>query len=177
MNYPNRFSYSSNIEEKCRFLEPHLPLKYDSPYVNPYNKPILKGINYDKLPLDKVFAFTEAYELQGTYSSSAEAAINCGLNKYYNVSRYINNRFRFADCVIEGKIIKLLFAQNPLSKGTKKSVLCTDITINISVKYGSVNDCTRALGLPTKSSSNLIKNYIQKGKVFQNKYLITYITN
>lgn len=37
MNYPNNFSYSSNIGEKCRFLEPHLPLKYDSPYVNTYN--------------------------------------------------------------------------------------------------------------------------------------------
>lgn len=37
MNYPNKFSYSSNIGEKCRFLEPHLPLKYDSPYVNTYN--------------------------------------------------------------------------------------------------------------------------------------------
>lgn len=71
MNYPNSFSYSSNIGEKCRFLEPHLPLKYDSPYVNPYNKPTIQGIDYDKLPLDKVFAFTEAFELYDTYSSSA----------------------------------------------------------------------------------------------------------
>ena len=36
MNYPNSFSYSRNIGEKCRFLEPHLPLKYLKPYVNPY---------------------------------------------------------------------------------------------------------------------------------------------
>jgi hypothetical protein len=71
MNYSNSFTYSSNIGENCRFLEPHLPLKYDSPHVNPYNKPILKGINYDKLPLDNIFAFTEAYELQSTYSSRA----------------------------------------------------------------------------------------------------------
>lgn len=103
------------------------------------------------------------------------AAIKCGLDKYYKVSRYINNRF--IDCVIEGKNLKLLFAQNPLSKGNKKSVLCTDITTNTSVKYDSVNDCTRALGMPTEFSSNLIKNYIKKGKVFQNKYLIIYTTN
>lgn len=175
MNYPNSFSYSSNIGEKCRFLEPHLPLKYDKPYVNPYNRPAIQGIDYNKLPLDKVFAFTETFDLYDTYSSSAEAAIKCGLDKYYKVSRYINNRF--IDCVIEGKNLKLLFAQNPLSKGNKKSVLCTDITTNTSVKYESVNDCTRALGLPTESSSNLIKNYIKKGKVFQSKYLITYTTN
>ena len=175
MNYPNSFSYSSNIGEKCRFLEPHLPLKYDKPYVNHYNRPAIQGIDYNKLPLDKVFAFTETFDLYDTYSSSAEAAIKCGLDKYYKVSRYINNRF--IDCVIEGKNLKLLFAQNPLSKGNKKSVLCTDITTNTSVKYESVNDCTRALGLPTESSSNLIKNYIKKGKVFQSKYLITYTTN
>jgi len=142
MNYLNSYSYSSNIGKKCRFLEPHLPLKYGSPYVNPYkyNKPILKGINYDNLSLDKVFAFTEAYKLHETYSSSAEAALKCGLDKYYNVSLpakrgHINNCF--IDCVIEGKNIKLIFVQNPLSKGkgSKRSVLCTDITTNTSVKY------------------------------------------
>src|SRR6201999_1888360 len=190
MNYPNNFSYSRNIGEKCRFLEPHLPLKYDSPYVNTYNKPTLLPpvpsslntmdlkdgyINYEKLPLGKIFAFTEDYELHDIFSSSAEAAMKCGLDKYYNVSRYINNCF--IDCVIEGKILKILFAKNPLSKGNKRLVLCTDISTNTSVKYDSVNDCTRALGLPVESSSNLIKNYIKKGKVFQNKFLITYITN
>lgn len=104
--------------------------------------------------------------------------MKCGLDKYYNVSfpcGHINNRF--IDCVIEGKFIKLLFAKNPLSKGNKRLVLCTDISTITSVKFDSVNDCTRALGLPVESSSNLIKIYIKKGKVFQNKYLITYITN
>lgn len=75
------------------------------------------------------------------------------------------------------KIVKLLFVKNPLSKGNKKPVLCTDIKTNISIKYASVNDCTIALGLTIDSSSNIIKNYIKKGKVFKDKYLITYVTN
>ena len=57
------------------------------------------------MSLDKIFAFTEAYKLHDTYSSSQEAALKCGLDKYYNVylpakRGHINNRF--IDCVIEG---------------------------------------------------------------------------
>ncbi len=89
-----------------------LPLKYDSPYVNPYNRPTIRGINYNNLPLDKCFAFKYAIELYITYCSSAEAAIKCGLDKYYNVYRYIN--YRFIDCVIQGKILILLFEKKSI---------------------------------------------------------------
>ena len=99
--------------------------------------------------------------------------MQCGFgDKYYKISRNINNRF--VTCIIAGVTIKLLFAQNPLSKGSRKSVSCLDTTTNTSTHYASVNECARAIG--PIDSSGLIKNYIRPGKLYQGKFLITYIT-
>lgn len=104
MNYPDNCSYSKAHGDKYRFLEPQLPLKENSPYINPYLKPTLPEIdllNIKNLPIGKIFAFTEELKLYKDFDTSAEAAQNCGLKHYYNVTRNINNRY--IDCAIEGK--------------------------------------------------------------------------
>lgn len=172
-NYPDSYVECPALGEKCRFLEPHLPMKSGNPYISPYMRPNLDGIDYNQLPLDRVFAFTESFELHSDYANSSEAAIQCGFgDKYYQISRNINNRI--VACTIAGVTIRLLFAQNPLSKGSRKPVLCLDTTTNTSTPYASVNDCAKAIG--PVDSSGLIKNYIRPGKLYQGKYLITYIT-
>lgn len=173
LNYPNIYVECPKLSEKCRFVEPHLPIKSGNPYISPYMRPTLNGIDYNQLPLDRVFAFTESFELHSDYANSSEAAFQCGFgDKYYRISRNINTRFVI--CLIDGISIKLLFAQNPLSKGSQKPVLCLDTTTNTSTSYKSVNDCARAIG--PVDSSGLIKNYIRPGKLYQGKFLITYIS-
>ncbi len=99
----------------------------------------------------------------------------CGFgDKYYKVSRYVNNRF--VPCVVAGAAIKLLFAQNPLSKGRTKRVTCLNIETNVSVQYSSVNNCVRSLGLTIDKSSTIISDFIKPHKVYAGKYLISYVT-
>jgi hypothetical protein len=172
-NFPDSYVECPKLGEKCRFVEPHLPMKSGNPYFNPYTRPTLDGIDYNKLPLGRVFAFTESFEPHSDYANSSEAAMQCGFeDKYYKISRNINNRF--VTCIIAGVSIKLLFAQNPLSKGSRKSVLCQDISTNTYTHYTSVNECARAIG--PVDPSGLIKNYIRPGKLYQGKYLVTYNT-
>jgi NUMOD1 domain len=172
MNYVDTYVSCPTLGEKCRFVEPHLPTKSGNPYSSPYAAPDLEGIDYNKLPTERIYAFTESFELHSDYANSIEAAKACGLNNYYNVSRYINKRF--VKCIIGGAAIKLLFAQNPLSKGGRKPVTCLDTTTNTLTRYSSVNQCARAIG--SSDSSTLIKKFIRPGKLFKGKYLISYIT-
>lgn len=54
-------------------------------------RPTLNGIDYNQLPLDRVFSFTESFELHSDYANSSEAAFQCGFgDKYYRISRNIN---------------------------------------------------------------------------------------
>lgn len=176
MNYPSHFSHSSVLNERFRFLESHLGLKEGSPYISPYNKPDLVGIDYNNLPLTGVHAFTEDLQPHSVYQDSSEAARLCGFgDKYYNVSRYINTRF--VSCVIGGVTVKLLFTQNPLVKGGRKPVSCLNIATNLAVNYPSVNKCMEGIGLDSSKSSYMIKQYIRSAKVYNGKYLITYITH
>lgn len=36
LNYPNIYVESPKLSEKCRFVEPHLPIKSGNPYISPY---------------------------------------------------------------------------------------------------------------------------------------------
>jgi hypothetical protein len=57
MNYPNNYTFCSGINKDCRFYEEDRPLKENSPYINQYLRPDYEGIDYNALPLNKVFAF------------------------------------------------------------------------------------------------------------------------
>lgn len=61
------------LSEKCRFVEPHLPIKRGNPYISPYMRPTLNGIDYNQLPLAlrSVFAFTDSFELHSDYANSS----------------------------------------------------------------------------------------------------------
>lgn len=124
--------------------------------------------------MGRVYALTEGFNIHSDYANSRAAASAFNLGDYYNVSRYINTKFIV--CAVGGTTLKLLFAQNPLTKGRTKSVSRLDITINTTTFYTSVNKCTVALGKPISFSSGLIRNYIKTGKLFQGKFIIKYIT-
>jgi hypothetical protein len=55
MNYPESYVECPALAEKCRFVEPHLPINSGNPYVSPYARPTLDGIDYEQLPLGRVF--------------------------------------------------------------------------------------------------------------------------
>jgi len=175
MNYPDNYTSCRGIDKVCRFIELNSLAKEGSPYINPYMRPTLDGIDYGSLPLGVISVFKEDFSLYAVFNNSTDAANQCGFgNKYYNVSRYINNRF--VSCIIGGISIKLLFAQNPLSKGRVKPVSCTNTLTGELTNYKSVNDCTRALGMPVAFSTDLIKGFIKPGKLFKGKYIIAYVT-
>ena len=175
INYPNNYTSCPGIGQTCKFIELNCSPKEGSPYNNPYLRPSLDGIDYNTLPLGVVSAFNEDFTYYGQFQNSSDAAIQCGFgNKYYNVSRCINNRF--VSCIIGGVTIKLLFAQNPLSKGRTKPVICTDTLTGEITNYKSVNDCTRAISTRGIAfSTDLIKGFIKPGKLFKGRYLITYV--
>ena len=175
MNYIDTFVRTPKLGVKCQFIEPHLPLKSGNPYTYPYMLPDLAGVDYTKLPLDRIYAFTESFDLHSDYASSSEAARLCGFeDKYYQVSRYINKRF--VACVIGGLTVNLLFAQNPLVKGGRNPVMCLDTSDphNIPVRHKSIAECAKAVGTTNNDTSNLIKNYVRTGAKYKGKYLITY---
>lgn len=175
LNFVHVYVDCPEIGARCRFLDPNLPLHTSgSPYISPYNLPTIDGFNYTELPLGRVFALTEDFEIHSDYGSSREAANTFNLGEYYNVSRYINSKF--INCIVGGRSIRLLFAQNPLSKGRGKPVSCLDTTTNITVRYSSINECIRSIGESAFDSSYLIKRFIKPGKLFRGKYLIKYIT-
>lgn len=175
MNFQDTYVNCPGINSKCRFIEPNMPIRTGSPYISPYARPTLDGIDYSQLPLSRVYAFTEDLAPYTDYANSSEAAEACGFgDKYYSVSRNINNRF--VSCTIGGVTISLLFAQNPLSKGGRKPVSCLDTTTDISTTYPSVNSCMTGIGMKPSQASSVIKNYIRPGKLVAGKYLITYIT-
>jgi len=173
MNYTDTFVNCPKLGVKCRFIEPNLPMKNGSPYTSPYMLPDLQGVDYTLLPLKRIYAFTESFELHSDYADSTQAANLCGFgDNYYRVSRYINKRF--IACTVGGIGMKLLFAQNPLSKGGRKPVMCLDTSDlnNTPVRYKSVAECAKAIG--STDTSGLIKNYIRPSIPFKGKYLISY---
>lgn len=173
MNYPDAFVDCPNIGGKFRFLQPHMPLKDGSPYTSPLDRVSIEGFDFTTIPQGRIHALTEDFRFHSDYGSSREAAEALDLGGYHNVSRYINNKFKA--CVIGGVSIKLLFAQNPLSKGRTRSVLCLDTTTKTTNTYASVNECTKALRQPISFATTLIKKYIKPGKLYQGKYLISYV--
>jgi hypothetical protein len=174
INYRDTFVNCPGIGISCRFSEPDMPILEGNPYPNVYNLPIIEGFDFSTFPMGRVYALTEDFNIHADFPNSRAAAKAFNLGDYYNVSRYINNKFIV--CVVSGVTLKLLFAQNPLSKGRTKPVSCLDITTNTTTFFTSVNKCTVGLGKPVSFSSGLISTYIKTGKLFQNKFLIKYIT-
>lgn len=194
LNYSDHFIYCPGIDLYCSFLVESLPLKTGNPYENknPYLRPnfglaqrsnssvkeecLNPLIDYNSLPLGKIVAFDENLLIKFTFVNSTQAALNCGLGKkYYNISRNINKSF--VKVTIDGVSMKLLFAQNPLSKGSSKAVVKIDNTNFEETTYSSVNDCVRALGKDIKWSTDFIKLYLRTGNLYENRYKFVYLSD
>ena len=151
-------------------------MKEGSPYKSRYRAPDLVGLDYSSLPLKGIFAYDDNYKLCKEFNTRSEAAEYCGFgDKYYQITRYINKRF--ITCVVRGVSMKLLFAQNPLTKGGRKRVSCLNLETKELTHYKSVNECIKALGLDVSMASHIIKRYIKQNKAYKGRYLITYTTN
>jgi hypothetical protein len=83
-----------------------------------------------------------------------------------------NDIYKFISCIIKGITVKLLFTQNPRIKGEGKQVTCLNIKTKNVIQYKSIADCAKQLGL--SDSSSLIKNNIKTGKLYRDKYKISY---
>lgn len=158
----------------CRFYEPGRPTLTGSPYANPYTKPDHSGIDYKTLPLGKVIAFDANYTEIDSFDNSTAAAKACGFGEdYYRISRYINKNF--IEVVMGGVAMKVLFAQNPLSKGRTKQVVRTDLSTGKVVGFNSINDAYFELG-NTNDSSDFRKRYVKGDQVYKGKYTFQYLS-
>ena len=63
INYPNNYTYCSGISMECRFYEDGKPLKESSPYVNPYLRPDIKGLDFYSLPPRKILALDRSFNV------------------------------------------------------------------------------------------------------------------
>ena len=177
MNYPNNYTYCSGINMECRFFEESQPIKEDSPYTNLYLRPDHRGIDYDSLPLGKIVAFDRNFNVFAEFNNSKQAAAESGLNSYYRVSRHINKIF--IKVTIEGKTLELLFAQNPLSKGSRKKVVLVNMNTNTSLLFQSFNQLIRYFGLDpsTQGGNSYIRQCLINEVIYNDCYKIYYLEN
>ena len=175
INYPNNYTYCSGISMECRFYEDGKPLKESSPYVNPYLRPDIKGLDFYSLPPRKILALDRSFYVIAEFINSKEAALNCGLVHYYNVSRHINKMF--INVIYNGKAMELLFAQNPLSKGGRKKVVLVNLDTNTPLLFKSIYDLTRYFGLDPKiqGGGSYLNKCILNQMVYRNSYRIYYL--
>lgn len=109
------------------------------------------------------------------FDSSKQAAAECGLGSYYRVSRHINKiylKVKYA-----GKRMELLFAQNPLSKGSSKKVVLVNLNTNTSLLFPSFNDLVRYFGLnpKTQGGKSPLRQCLIKGTIFKERYKLFYL--
>lgn len=170
-------TYCSSIKKECRFYEENRPLKENSPYINQYLRPDFEGIYYYSLPLNKVFAFDKEFNLIAEFDSSKKAAKECGLVNYYRISRHINKIF--INVIYAGKKRDLLFAHNPLCKGSSKKVVLFNIKNNSSVLFSSFNNLVRFFKLDpqTQGGNSSLRQCLIKGTIYKEIYKIIYLVN
>lgn len=120
------------------------------------------GVDYDKLPLDRVFAFTESFEPHSDYTSSSEAAFQCGFgNKYYRISRNIRGWLvLLMEYLLNCYLHKIHYLKE--IKNLYYVWILLQIPLPLTSAYATVNECARAIG--PVDPSGLIKNYIWPGK-------------
>lgn len=173
INY-NTYVDCKGIGAKCRFFEVGRAIREGSPYANPYTVPDHTSVDYNSLPLGRVIAFNEKLEEYASFADSTEAAAACGYgDDYYRISRYINKKF--IKVLLGGVTLKLLFTQNPMSKGRTKQVVRTDVTGEV-IGYESINACRQDLGLKG-DSSYFIKKHIKRDHVYDNRYTFCYLSD
>nr|QKS32153.1 GIY-YIG endonuclease [Sphaerobolus stellatus] len=172
MNYPNNYTYCPGVNMECRFYEEGRPLKENSPYTNQYLRSDFEGIDYNSLPLNKIIAFDKNFNVIADFNSSKEAAAECGLGSYYRVSRHINKMFIKEKYV--GKEVELLFAQNPLSKGSSKKVVLFNLNTKTSLLFSSFNDLVRYFDLnpKTQGGNSPLRKCLLKGEPYKECFKI-----
>lgn len=98
-----------------------------------------------------------------------------GLEKTTNrISRYINKKF--IEVVLGGVRLKLLFAQNPLSKGRTKAIVCKDSVTGKVISYNSIRDCLRDFN-HSGDHSYFIKKYLKRGILYKDRYTFCYLSD
>lgn len=109
------------------------------------------------------------------FESSKKAAADCGLVNYYRVSRHINKMF--TKVTYKGKEIELLFAQNPLSKGSSKKVVLLNIETNNSLLFSSFNELLRYFKLDpqTQGGNSHLRQCLIKGLTYKECFRIFYL--
>lgn len=169
------FVYCEGIDIKARFFEADRAISTESLYSNPYNAPnAVTPIDLQSLPKGKVLAYDTDFKLVATFNNFTEAAEVCGLENYYRVARYVNKRFVLV--MLYGVTMILFFAQNPEIKGRTKPVVMTDVTTGIAVKYSSITECCKDLGLAT-ANSGFINAYIKGDRLYRNIYKLCYLAD
>lgn len=176
INYPDTFVNCPSISKMCSFMEEDQVMKSGSPYVNPYLREDMAGIDHSTLPLGKVVAFDEDYNMVATFNSGSDAARQCGFgDKYYNISRNINKVF--IEVVFGGVTMKLLFAQNKISTGRSKPVVCTNTVTGEVTNYAGLNECVRAIDPSAKNTGGgaFTRIYIKNGGLYKGIYRLQYL--
>lgn len=177
MNFSNNYIFCPSIGLYCKFIEEGLPLKENSasPYNNPYLRSDFEGVDYNSLPLEVIVAFNRNLEIVGKFQNSKEAANQCGLINYYRVSRHINKNFVKAK--IKNKEMEVLFAQNPLSKGSSRKVVMENFISGTFLLFPSFNELVRYFELdPIKQGGNsTIRQCLIKGTTYKNSYKFYYL--
>ena len=159
------FVNCSKIDSMCRFYEEGKTIKTTSPYFLPSMAPDYEGFDFYTLPLDKVVALDEDYNIVNTFNNIKEAAEYYGHSgKYYNISAYVNKRFIVV--YLGGVAITLLFAQHPLSVGGKKPVVGTNIVTGEAFFYRSISEAMQHLNI-TIDYSYFIKKYVKKDNEYK----------
>jgi intracellular sulfur oxidation DsrE/DsrF family protein len=176
INYPDSFVDCPAISKSCSFVEEDQLMKFGSPYANPYLREDMSGIDYSALPKGKVFAYDQDYNMVASFDNSSDAARQCGFgSKYYNISRNINKAF--IEVVLGGVAMKLLFAQNKLSKGRGKTVVCTNTITGEVVHYASLNECVRSVNPSVTNTGGgaFTRRFLQEGHLYLGIYRLQYL--
>lgn len=169
LNFIN-FHKSSVLGEYVRFVDTTKPMNSGHPYSNEY-LPLLSKINYDDIPLGKIFAYDVDFNKIGEFTSSLKAA------SHFNISKgaVLNNLNRkFTQGTLGGVLTSILFCRNIAGAVSNKiSVVVIDQNSNQAYLYPTISAASKAIGMGESINSGTVRNkWIKPGKLYKERWLI-----
>lgn len=170
INYKDYVSYSVALEDQLSFIDHTRDMKTGSPHTLSH-RDVMRGIDYDSIPVGKIHAFNEDLEFVQEFSGGQVAGNACGVSKK-TVLRNINKIF--TSCIVAGVSVNLFFARNtsvPASRTLPTPVILKDILNDKAYYYDSIKQRMLALNMPESSrTSTLRKYYLEGGRVYHSRW-------
>jgi len=166
INYKGYVRFSPALEDYLSFIDHKREMKIGSPHTLSHLE-VMKGVDYESIPVGKIHAFNEDLEFYKEYSGGQVAGKDCGVSKK-TVLRNINKIL--TNCVIAGVNVKLFFARNtsvPASPTQPTPIILKDVLNNKAFYYGSIQEGMRALGMSEGMRTNAIrKDYLGTSRIY-----------